>query len=95
MKKKIFIISVLALAITIPAFVLAGHYQGGHGFNIKSWNMDDLDTDRNGVVDFEEFVAPSMEKWQSGFDTVDTNGDGDIDGMEWNKLREMHGVKME
>lgn len=93
MIKKIFLISVLALAIAAPSFVIAGHYHGGHGFNIKSWNMDDLDTDNNGVVDFEEFVAPSMEKWKSGFNRVDTNGDGDIDGMEWMELRELHGVK--
>jgi hypothetical protein len=33
------------------------------------------------------------KKWKSGFDRVDTNGDGDIDDMEWMELREMHGIK--
>lgn len=95
MNKKFLLISALSLAIAIPAFVFAGNYHGGHGYAMKSWNMDDLDTDGNGVLSFDEFVAPNMDKWRSGFNMVDENGDGDIDGAEWKALQEMHGVSSE
>jgi Ca2+-binding EF-hand superfamily protein len=57
--------------------------------------MEDLDTDNDGVVNFEEFKAPSVKMWQSGFDSVDENRDGVIDENEWKVLQEMHGVTSE
>jgi hypothetical protein len=98
MNKKFFLVSALALLMMVPVFVIAGKshgYHGGHGYGLKSWNMEDLDTDNDGVVNFEEFKAPSVKMWQSGFDSVDENRDGVIDENEWKVLQEMHGVTSE
>lgn len=98
MNKKFFLVSALALLMMIPVFVVAGNYHGyhgGHGFGLKSWNMEDLDTDNDGFVNFEEFQAPSVEMWKSGFDSVDKDGDGFIDKEEWSGLQQMHGVTTE
>jgi hypothetical protein len=93
MIKKHILISALALALLIPAFVLAGHYHGGHGYVMKSWNMNELDTDGNGVLSFDEFVAPNVEKWRSAFDMIDDNGNGELEKSEWKALLDVHGVK--
>lgn len=95
MNNKILLICALAFAIAIPAFVVAGNYHGGHGYAMKSWNMNELDTDENGLLSFDEFVAPNMDKWRSGFEMVDENGDGELDRAEWTALQEMHGLKPE
>jgi hypothetical protein len=101
MNKKNFLISAIALLLMVPVFVIAGNYHGhygyhgGHGYGLKSWNMEDLDADGDGFVDFEEFKAPSVKMWQSGFDRVDENRDGLIDEYEWNEIKELHGVKTE
>jgi len=98
MNKKFFLVTAIALLMMVPVFVIAGHYNGyhgGHGYGLKSWNMEDLDTDNDGVVNFDEFKAPSVKMWQSGFDSVDDNRDGVIDNNEWKALQEMHGVTTE
>jgi hypothetical protein len=95
MIKKYLLISAIAFAIAIPVLVVAGNYHGGHGYAMKSWHMDDLDTDGNGFLSFDEFVAPNMDKWRSGFEMIDENGDGELDRAEWKALQEMHGVKIE
>ena len=101
MNKRFFLVSAIALLMMIPVFVIAGNYHGhhgyhgGHGYGLKSWNMGDLDTDNDGVVNFEEFKAPSVKMWKAGFDSVDTDGDGFIDSDEWNAVKMMHGVTTE
>jgi len=98
MNKRFFLVSAIALLMMIPVFVIAGNlhgYHGGHGYGLKSWNMEDLDTDNDGFVNFQEFKAPSMKMWKSGFDSVDENRDGLIDENEWKTLQEMHGVTTE
>jgi hypothetical protein len=101
MNRRFFLVSAIALLMMIPVFVIAGNYyghhgyHGGHGYGLKSWNMGDLDTDNDGFVSFEEFKAPSVKMWQSGFDSVDENRDGLIDENEWRALKEMHAVTTE
>lgn len=95
MNNKLILISALAFAIAIPAFVVAGHYHDGHGYAMKSWNMNDLDADGNGLLSFEEFVALNMERWRSAFDMIDENGNGELDMAEWKALQDVHGVKSE
>ncbi|BBO71946.1 hypothetical protein DSCA_58760 [Desulfosarcina alkanivorans] len=81
------------LALTLPPLALAGHHYGGHGNMDMVWDMAALDTDGNGRLTFAEFIAPNMEKWRSGFDMIDTNGDGDLGVDEWNAFLEVHSMK--
>ena len=45
------------------------------------------------MLTFEEFTAPNVEKWRSGFDMIDTNGDGEVGVDEWDAFTEVHGMK--
>ena len=92
MIKKFVIILLMVSAMTIPTITLAGYQHGGYGCMGQNWNMTDLDTDGNGRLTFDEFTAPSMEKWQSGFDMIDTDGSKDISDEEWKAFLDVHGV---
>lgn len=83
MFSKKFIILLLVSTMAIPTITLAGYHNGGGDYMGQSWNMTDLDTDGNGRLTFDEFTSPSMEKWQSGFDMIDTDGSDDISVEEW------------
>lgn len=85
---------VLAMAaLTLPLIAFAGHHYGGHGNMNRVWDMTALDKDSDGVLTFDEFISPNVEKWRSGFDMIDTNGDGEIGVDEWNAFTEVHGMK--
>lgn len=81
------------LTMTLPSLTLAGHHYGGHGSMNMVRDMTALDTDNDGRLTFEEFIAPNMEKWRSGFDMIDTNGDGDVGIDEWDTFLEVHSMK--
>ena len=81
------------LTLTLPALTLAGHHYGGHGDMSMVWDMTTLDTDSDGVLTFEEFISPNVQKWRSGFDMIDTNGDGEVGVDEWDAFTEVHGMK--
>lgn len=93
MNKKRVATAMVILALTMPALTLAGHHYGGHGDMSMVWDMTRLDTDSNGMLTFEEFTAPNVEKWRSGFDMIDTNGDGEVGVDEWDAFTEVHGMK--
>lgn len=84
----------LILALTIPTVTLASHHGGGHGYGCgkMNWDMSELDTDNDGVLTFEEYSSPNAKKWRSGFDMIDTNGDGEVDGDEWKTFLDMHNM---
>jgi len=85
--------AMVILALTLPSLTLAGHHYGGHGDMSMVWDMTTLDTDSNGMLTFEEFTAPNVEKWRSGFDMIDTNGDGEVGVDEWGAFTEVHSMK--
>ena len=93
MNKKMFATALVILALTLPSLTLAGHHYGGHGDMNMVWDMTTLDTDSNEILTFEEFTAPNVAKWRSGFDMIDTNGDGEVGVDEWNAFTEVHGMK--
>ncbi len=89
--KKLIFILVVSL-ISLPTLAFASHHYGGHYGKMNSWNMTELDSDGDGLLSFEEFVAPRTERWQAGFDGIDTDQDGLISEEEWNTFLEMHGM---
>lgn len=85
---------VLALAaFMLPLIAFAGQHYGGHGNANMVWDMKELDKDSDGVLSFDEFISPNLKKWRSGFDMIDTDGDGKISVDEWNVFKEVHGMK--
>jgi hypothetical protein len=85
---------VMAIAvITLPLTALAGHHYGGHGKMNTVWDMTVLDKDSDGVLTFDEFISPNVEKWRSGFDMIDTDGNGQVDVDEWDVFKDVHGMK--
>jgi hypothetical protein len=82
----------LVTLLSLPALAIAGHHYGCHYGKMNNWNMTELDTDGDGRLSFEEFIAPRVERWQSGFDGIDTDRDGLISEEEWVAFLEMHGM---
>ena len=62
MNIKMVATALVILALTMPSLTLAGHHYGGHGDMNMIWDMTTLDTDSNGVLKFDEFIAPNVEK---------------------------------
>jgi len=95
MKARHFLTILAIIALAFPAFTIAGHYHGHYGSMQGNWDMTALDTNEDGVLTFEEFSAPNVKKWRSGFEMIDTSGDGNISTEEWRAFLEVHGVKSE
>ena len=93
MKFTIYTLVLALAALTMPFIAFAGHHYGGHGNMSMVWDMTALDTDNDGVLTFDEFISPNVAKWRSGFDMIDTSGDGQVDVEEWNAFTEVHGMK--
>lgn len=93
MKAKYFLIALAISALAFPALTPAGQYHGSNGHMMGNWDMTALDTNADGVLTFEEFSAPNVEKWRSGFKMIDTSGDGAISNEEWRAFLDVHGMK--
>lgn len=93
MKLKTIIAATAIFALTLPSLSIAGHHYGGHGCMTKNWDMTALDTDNDGVLTFDEFSAPNVKKWRSGFEMIDTNGDAEVSVDEWDAFLGMHGMQ--
>ena len=91
MKKLIFL--TIASAVVIAGFSgvsTAGQYHHGCS-GMKMSELSEMDTDNDGVLSFEEFSAPRMERYKSAFDMLDSSGNGEIDQDEWTNFIEKHG----
>ena len=93
MKAKYFLIALAVFALVFPALAPAGQYHGYTGHRMGNWDMTALDTNADGVLTFEEFSAPSVDKWRSGFKMIDTDSDGAISPAEWRAFLEVHGMQ--
>ena len=93
MKLKGYSVILAIAALTLPFIAFAGHHYGGHGNMNMVWNMKALDKNGDGVLTFDEFISPNVEKWRSGFDMIDTNGDGEVGVDEWDEFTAVHGMK--
>jgi Ca2+-binding EF-hand superfamily protein len=73
--------------------LLAGNYKGGYK-STMSWNMQDMDTNQDGLLSLEEYGGGSQDEgMRKGFDMIDTNNDNVIDEEEWSNLLKAHGIK--
>jgi hypothetical protein len=93
MNMKAYVTALAIVALALPSLTLAGHHYGGHGNMNMVWDMTALDKDGDGVLTFDEFISPNVEKWRSGFDMIDTNGDGEVGIDEWDAFTAVHGMK--
>ncbi len=86
---KFFLLTLTMVAVAPIAF--AGHHYG-HGCNMSTWNMTEIDADGDGVVTFDEFSSRQQQKLRAGYDMIDGNKDGVIDDNEWSTFLEVHGM---
>ncbi len=74
---RIFIAPLFAI-ILIAGLVsgsIAGHYYHGNGMQMSE--MSEIDSNEDGMITFDEFSAPTVERLKSGFDMLDTDNDED------------------
>jgi hypothetical protein len=60
---------------------------------MNSWDMTEMDTNKDGSLSFDEFAESSRKQLRGGFDMIDTDGDGLISSDEWAAFLEVHGMK--
>jgi Ca2+-binding EF-hand superfamily protein len=93
--KKITLSPLLAIMLIagLASGSSAGHYY--HGNNMQMSEMSAIDGNGNGMITFDEFSAPTVERLRSGFDMLDTNNDGMINKEEWDEYLKVHGFDVD
>ena len=56
-------------------------------------HFDEIDSNGNGVVSWEEFDKYFFQAAPRAFEALDLNGDNVVDQDEWAKFRQAHGTK--
>ena len=69
----------------------AGHYYHGSGMQMSE--MSEIDSNEDGMITFDEFSAPSVERLKSGFDMLDSDNDKKISEEEWEEFLRVHGFE--
>ena len=95
MNFKNLIITFFALSLVVTSLAVAGHHYYGHGFMMPTGNINELDTDQNGTLSFDEYLDSYRKQLRAGFDMIDSNNNGEIDAEEWRAFLEVHGIKAE
>lgn len=66
----------------------AGHHYHGCGYMT---DMSKIDTNKDGMLTFDEFSATETERLKSAYRMLDTNKDEVISKEEWNEFLKVHG----
>lgn len=82
------ILSAFALLIGAATTVKAGH----HGYSMFSADLNDMDSNKDAIVSYEEYSEYHSEQLRWSFNALDTDNDGSISEDEWNTFLKMHGV---
>ena len=84
-----------AVLFLASSFSWAGHHYKGHGGMMPSWDMNEMDTNQDRALSFEEYRGSQTKQLRAGFDMIDSNNEGVISEDEWNTFLNVHGVKTE
>lgn len=84
---------VASVLFLTSSFSWAGHHYTGHGGMMPSWNMNEMDTNQDRALSFEEYRDSQTKQLRAGFDMIDSDKDGVISEDEWNTFLSLHGVK--
>lgn len=57
---------------------------------IATISFQDMDADKNGGVNFQEFKATFPRTRQPGFDMLDKDKDGQLNMVEWEAFKDAH-----
>jgi len=90
--KYTYTLMTLLSALLIAPISFAGHHYDGHGCMMSTWDMTEMDSNQDNMLSLEEYSDGHQESLSKSFDMIDTNQDGMIDGSEWTKILEVHGV---
>ena len=83
----------VALFLVTGTMAFAGHHYHGHGCaTMPSWNMNEMDADKDGGLSFEEYMESYRSQLRGGFDVIDADRDGVISGEEWASFLKVHGM---
>ena len=82
------IFSAIALFIGAVTSVNAGH----HSYSMFGSDISQMDTNKDGMVSFEEYSDFHTEQMKWSFNALDVDNDGSISTDEWNTFLKMHGV---
>ena len=93
--KTILNIAIITVMMLVGSTAFAGHHYHGYGCMGSKWNMEEMDTDQDGRLSFEEFSRTQQERLRNGFDMIDENKDGVIGESEWRTFLEVHGMTKE
>jgi Ca2+-binding EF-hand superfamily protein len=88
--KIIRIVTIAILALGLSQLAYADETNGKQGEHMKH-GMQDADTNKDGVISRDEFMAAHQAMAEKMFDKLDTNHDGKIDQAERDAMKaKMH-----
>lgn len=82
---KLLIISSLTLGLSQVAY--ANHHEGAHDKAAHGHSWKEADTNKDGAVSKDEFMAKQQAHAEKKFAKLDTNNDGKVDEAE---IKAMH-----
>lgn len=85
-------LTTITLMLISTSLTFAAHHCGYKGM-MSSWDINKMDTNQDGNLSFDEFSESRTEQLRTGFDMIDTDKDGIINGEEWNDFLHVHGVE--
>ena len=91
----------LRLTPLFAAMMIAGLASGStagynyHGSSMQMSEMSAIDSNNDGMITFDEFSAPTVDRLKSGFDMLDTDNGGKIDRKEWDEYLKVHGINVD
>jgi len=92
---RLFIFLLATIFVMTPVAAVAGHHYHGCGKSMSSWDMSEMDANKDNSLTFEEYSENHRQKLRAGFNMIDTDKDGVISEAEWKTFLEVHGVKMD
>ena len=83
---KYLVLVLLALSANIA---MADHHEGCKNMDKADFSMKGLDTDKDGNISKDEYVAAGQADAEKNFKHIDANGDGKLDAAEQKDVEEV------